>query len=389
MQSYDRMPTGTLRCMGSKEGDEGRGPGSGSEALDFGIGGTGNPGPRQTSVPTMRDIAADAGVSQSTVSRVLNDAPTRVPIAAETRERVVLAARKLGYRPNPLARGLRGAPTMLLGAVVRDFSDPFFAGAIETLAVEAMARGYNVVLGHAHGRLEEAIALTTVLETRHTDAIVLLGDMQDQPRVLEDLRNSLVPVVALWQGATPLEFPTVDVDDRAGIRGGLEYVAGLGHERIAFVSAHLPGNNPVRLNAYIEFMKERFGGVTAGYVQEVPNTLAGGEAALRTLLSLAQEPTVVVASTDLVAVGVLHAAYSLGRTIPDELSVVGFDDILIAAHTVPALTTMRMPMPEIVGAGVRLAIELARDPSASRQPRITVFEPTLVVRQSTAPPAKR
>ncbi len=375
--------------MGSKEGDEGRGPGSGSEALDFGIGGTGNPGPRQTSVPTMRDIAADAGVSQSTVSRVLNDAPTRVPIAAETRERVVLAARKLGYRPNPLARGLRGAPTMLLGAVVRDFSDPFFAGAIETLAVEAMARGYNVVLGHAHGRLEEAIALTTVLETRHTDAIVLLGDMQDQPRVLEDLRNSLVPVVALWQGATPLEFPTVDVDDRAGIRGGLEYVAGLGHERIAFVSAHLPGNNPVRLNAYIEFMKERFGGVTAGYVQEVPNTLAGGEAALRTLLSLAQEPTVVVASTDLVAVGVLHAAYSLGRTIPDELSVVGFDDILIAAHTVPALTTMRMPMPEIVGAGVRLAIELARDPSASRQPRITVFEPTLVVRQSTAPPAKR
>src|SRR5512144_97230 len=80
------------------------------------------------SVPTMRDIAALANVSQSTVSRVLNDAPTRVPIAAETRQRVVEAARALGYRPNPLARGLRGAPTMLLGAVVRDITDPFFAG---------------------------------------------------------------------------------------------------------------------------------------------------------------------------------------------------------------------------------------------------------------------
>ena len=91
-------------------------------------------------------------VSQSTVSRVLNDAPTRVPIAAETRERVTLAARRLGYRPNPLARGLRGAPTMLLGAVVRDITDPFFAGAIEALSIEAMARGYNVVLGHAQGR---------------------------------------------------------------------------------------------------------------------------------------------------------------------------------------------------------------------------------------------
>jgi len=111
----------------------------------------------------MRDIAEVAGVSQSTVSRVLNDAPTRVPIAPATRERVNEAARQLGYRPNPLARGLRGASTMLIGAVVRDFSDPFFATAIEALAVEAMARGYNVVLGHAHGRVDEGLGLTSVL----------------------------------------------------------------------------------------------------------------------------------------------------------------------------------------------------------------------------------
>ena len=198
----------------------------------------------------MRDIAAAAGVSQSTVSRVLNDAPTRVPIAAETRERVLLAARGLGYRPNPLARGLRGAPTMLLGAVVRDFSDPFFAGAIETLAVEAMARGYNVVLGHAHGRLEEAIALTTVLETRHTDAIVLLGDMQDQPRLLEDLRNSIVPVVALWQGVQPARVP-----DRRRRRPGRHPMpvssTSLGSATSGSRSSapDLPGDNPVRLDA--------------------------------------------------------------------------------------------------------------------------------------------
>ena len=141
------------------------------------------------SVTTMRDIATAAGVSQSTVSRVLNDAPTTVPIAAETRERVTVAARRLGYRPNPLARGLRGAATMLLGAVVRDITDPFFAGAIEALSVEAIARGYNVVLGHAHGRADEALALTAVLETRHCDAIVLLGDMQDQPSLLADLKD--------------------------------------------------------------------------------------------------------------------------------------------------------------------------------------------------------
>ena len=214
-----------------------------------------------TSVTTMRDIARAAGVSQSTVSRVLNDAPTQVQIAAETRERVMAAARELGYRPNPHARSLRGASTMLIGAVVRDFSDPFFAGVIEALAVEAMARGYNVVLGHAHGRVDEGIALTSVLETRHTDAIVMLGDMQDQPRLLDDLRNSAVPVVATWQGTSPLEFPTVDVDERAGIIAGLEHLIELGHERIAFVSGRLPGDNWQRQEAFTEFMTARFGRV--------------------------------------------------------------------------------------------------------------------------------
>src|SRR5215213_979951 len=117
------------------------------------------------STVTMRDIAAVAQVSQSTVSRVLSGAPTSVPIAPETRERVLRASRELGYRPNPLARGLRGASTNLIGAVVRDFSDPFFAGAIEVLVLESMAHGYNVVLGHAHGGLDETISLASVLET--------------------------------------------------------------------------------------------------------------------------------------------------------------------------------------------------------------------------------
>jgi DNA-binding LacI/PurR family transcriptional regulator len=336
----------------------------------------------------MRDIAEVAGVSQSTVSRVLNDAPTRVPIAAETRERVNLAARQLGYRPNPLARGLRGASTMLIGAVVRDFSDPFFATAIEALAVEAMASGYNVVLGHAHGRVDEGLGLTAVLETRHCDAIVMLGDMQDQPTLLADLRNGTVPVVALWQGTSPLEFPTIDVDDQAGIVKGLEHLIALGHQRIGFISAMLPGDNWRRQEAFVRFMRERFGGLPEAYVQVVPNTLAGGEEALRALLALPEPPTAVASSTDLAAVGVLHAAYNEGRTVPNELSVVGFDDLHLAAYTVPALTTLRMPIAEIVGEGVELAIQLGRDAAASRAPRRKLFEPELVVRQSTAAPSR-
>jgi DNA-binding LacI/PurR family transcriptional regulator len=337
-------------------------------------------------VTTMRDIAAVAEVSQSTVSRVLSGTPTKVPIAPETRERVIQASRRLGYRPNPLARGLRGASTNLIGAVVRDFSDPFFAGAIETLVLESMAHGYNVVLGHIHGRLDEAISLTSVLETRHTDAIVLLGDLQ-RPQLLTDLKNSSVPVVALWQGTSPLVFPTADTDDRAGIWAGLGHLESLGHRRIAFVNAELPGEYRVREDAYVDFMRDRFGAAPPGYLERCPNTLAGGDTALRRLLELPEPPTAVATSTDLVAVGVLHAAHSLGATVPDRLSVVGYDDILIASHTAPALTTVRMPISEIVSHAVAHAIALARDPAALREPSLEVFKPALIVRDSTAPPA--
>jgi DNA-binding LacI/PurR family transcriptional regulator len=318
---------------------------------------------------------------------VLNNVPTRVPIAPETRERVIQVSRRLGYRPNPLARGLRGASTNLVGAVVRDFSDPFFAGAIEALVVESMGHGYNVVLGHAPGRGNEVVSLTTVLETRHTDAIILLGDMQEHPQVLADLRNSFVPVVALWQGTSPLEFPTADADDRAGIRAGLTHLESLGHRRIAFVSAQLPSDYLVREDAYLEFMRSRFGEPPPGYLRKCPNTLAGGDAAMRALFDLPEPPTAVATSTDLVAVGVLHAAHSLGVDVPSRLSVVGFDDILIAAHTVPALTTLRMPITEIVRHAVARAVMLARDPDADRGPSLDVFEPTLIVRDSTAAPA--
>src|SRR5215510_1749381 len=213
--------TATL-CYAPRMPNNGHEPGEDSPSDD------GRPSGRLT---TMRDIAREAGVSQSTVSRVLNDAPTRVPIAPETRERVTVAARKLGYRPNPLARGLRGAPTMLLGAVVRDITDPFFAGAVEALSVAAMGHGYNLVLGHARGRADEAVALTAVLETRHCDAIVLLGDLQDQPQLLSDLADLRAPIVGLWQGSSPLGVPTVDVDNEVGVEAGIEHLTGLGHER--------------------------------------------------------------------------------------------------------------------------------------------------------------
>jgi DNA-binding LacI/PurR family transcriptional regulator len=335
----------------------------------------------------MRDIAEATGLSQSTVSRVLSGAPTMVPISEDSRERVLAAARALQYRPNPLARGLRGASTMLLGLIVREITDPFFAGAIEAVTVEAALRGYNVVLGAAHARADEAIALWGVLEARHCDGILLLGDMRDQPRVVADLAGATVPVAALWQGSGPSGVPSVSVDNVAGIEAVLDHLVGLGHRRIAFVGGVRQGDIEERQDAFTGRLAHHGIAVPEGYVLNGPNQLAAGVAALHRLADLAEPPTAVVASSDVLATGVLRGTAERGIEVPDDLSITGFDDIPQAAYTIPALTTVRMPVTEMV----RTAVQLVLDPSAAEAGTTTddppIVRPELVLRESTAPPA--
>jgi DNA-binding LacI/PurR family transcriptional regulator len=336
-------------------------------------------------IVTMRDVATATGVSQSTVSRVLSGAPTVVPIAPETRERVVAAARRMGYRPNPLARGLRGSRTMLLGVIVREITDPFFAGAVEAVSTEAGRRGYNVVLGTAHARADEAIALWAVLEARHCDAIVLLGDMRDQPRLIEDLRTAHVPVVALWEGSRPTEIPSVSVDNRAGIDALMGHLVGLGHRRIAFAGGRRLGDIAEREEAFVDAVARSGEPLRKGYVRSTNNSPASGGEMLRALLELKEPPTAVVFATDVLALGALHEAHKRGLRVPQDLSVTGFDDIALAAYAVPALTTVHMPVREMVSAAVAMVIDHQQTAQASAG--YPILAPSLVVRASTSEPA--
>ncbi len=333
---------------------------------------------------TMRDIAKATNLSQSTVSRILNHTTTVIPIPEETRERVLATAAALGYRPNPLARGLRGASTMLLGLIVRDITDPFFGGAVEAVTTAASRRGYNVVLGHAHARADEAITLWGVLEARHCDALIVLGDMGDQPRFLLDLAGAHVPVVTLWQGTVTSGVASVGVDNRAGIQAVVSHLTGLGHRRIAFVGGRQLGDIKEREEAFVHCLAKRPEPLREGYIQRDTNDPASGVAALERLLALPEPPTAVVAATDVLAIGLLHAAHRRGLRVPDQLSVAGFDDIPFAAFTVPALTTVRMPVREMVEQALMLALD---EPDGTGQKTTTVLQPRLVVRDSSGPPA--
>ncbi|HEX7496209.1 MAG TPA: LacI family DNA-binding transcriptional regulator [Candidatus Limnocylindrales bacterium] len=337
---------------------------------------------------TMQDIADAIGVSQSTVSRVLAGAEMPVPISPATRQQVLDMARQMHYRPNPLARGLRGARTMLLGVIVREITDPFFAGAIDAISVEASRHGYNVVLGHAHGRTDEAIALRAVLETRHCDAILLVGDTSDQPLLLEDLHEANITVVGMWQGSAALPgISTVNVDNRLGIRRLIDHLIGLGHRSFGFIggSFSFAGGRPLgdireRKLAFLESLSEHGIEARPEYCRDAKNNFAGGVSEFEALMALPSPPTAVLASTDVLAIGALRAAHRLGLSVPEDVSVVGFDDLPLAEHTTPPLTTVRHPISEMAAVAVQAAIG---EVSGRSSPIVECLEPTLIVRESS------
>ncbi len=339
-------------------------------------------------VVTMRDIAEAAGLSQSTVSRVLSGAPSAVAIGERTRTRVLEIATELGYRPNPLARGLRGASTMLLGVIVREITDPFFSGAVDAISTTAASRGYNIVLGHAHSKADEAIALRAVLETRHCDALLLLGDTSDQPRLLDDLRDAHVPVVALWQGTALEGIASVNVDNACGIDAALDHLVGLGHRRIGLIAGRQLGDIRQRRSTFVDHLEALGSRWSYVVVEGVPNDPAGGAGAFAELMREPDPPTAIVATTDTLAIGALHEAHECGLRVPDDVSVVGFDDIALACYTVPALTTVHMPVTEMAELAVGIAIDEAGVPETG-EPPAHVLRPTFVVRDSTAAPIVR
>jgi DNA-binding LacI/PurR family transcriptional regulator len=327
---------------------------------------------------TMKQIGALAGVSQSTVSRVLSGAPSPVPVARETRERILKVVAESGYTPNPMARALRGARTALLGLIVRDIDDPFFGHAISVITAEARIHGYNVVLGHVGSSADEALELREVLEMGHCDGALLLGDLRDQTRLWADLVSHPTPLVGLWQGARAPRIPVLNIDNRAGIRLSLEHLRALGHRQIGFLQGGATGDGVERSEAYMELSPR----VPPEYVQVARNTFADTSAAASTLLRLPERPTAIVTSTDVAAIGALHAAARHGIAVPRELSVVGFDDIPLAAFATPALTTVHQPIEQLARAAVVEVLAMIGGPN--RRPRRTMLAPSLVQRDSTA-----
>lgn len=332
--------------------------------------------------PTSADVAARAGVSRTTVSFVLNQRAD-VKIPDETRQRVVDAAKKLGYHPNTPARQLAGGRTHVIALVLRQSpeqvaSDAVLAETLRGLASAANSSGFRVMVEPiGPDRLDESYR--SLLLAQHADGLVISGPRIDDPTLRELVREGF-PIVL--QGSLPdTSVLSVDVDNVAGARGAVEHLLALGHRRIACIT-----NAPLVYTAAQERLAGYRQALVAAGVEYDPTLVAeaafdapSGHVAMAELLARTTFDAAFVAS-DVVALGAIGALRKAGRRVPDDVSIVGFDDIPLAAYFDPPLTTVRLPAFELGQAAGRALMERLADHAV---PHRTLLSTELIVRGST------
>jgi LacI family transcriptional regulator len=337
---------------------------------------------------TISDVAAQAGVAVSTVSRVLNESPK---VSETTRARVLAAIEQLDYRPNPLARGLSRGRCQTLGVVV-----PFFthASAVERLrGVVAALDGsrYDVVLFNVESPLHRDEHFATLTRRDRADGLLVLS-LPPPPDDLARLARAGVPVVLVDAWGT--DVPMVVTDDVEGGRIATRHLLALGHERVAFIgddpdNAFGFASSPQREHGYRDVLDDAGIPLRPELVRYGPHDRTVAQRLTEQLLARREPPTAIFASSDVQATGVLAAARTAGLRVPEDLSVVGFDDIEISAYA--GLTTVRQPLFDSGHIGARLLLDALRDNGAAGGTGTVVRELPLelVERSTTGPPPTR
>ncbi|MBN1890412.1 MAG: LacI family DNA-binding transcriptional regulator [Thermoflexales bacterium] len=290
----------------------------------------------------MRDVAQAANVSQSTVSRVLSPSPSGVPISEETRQKVLAVIKELGYHPNQYARSLRGKKNRMIGIMIADITNPFYHPLVRVVQDVAFQHRYDVMIANSDHTREKELLFCESIIRRPVDGIILVpyhlndGDLDD-----------LIARTGVAIGAVGnhIQHPNVDVAYANDTKASYELVNWLikqrGHQRIAMIVANR--SFPVIIRRYGAFrraMEEAGLAVPAEYEVEGDWSVENGKRAIRSLLELPVPPTAVFAANDTIAIGALEAAEEMGRRVPEDVAIIGFDDIPDAQWVRPKLTTV-------------------------------------------------
>jgi DNA-binding LacI/PurR family transcriptional regulator len=336
-------------------------------------------------MPTIKDVAREAGVSIATVSYVLNDSGA---VSETTRQRVLRAVERLGYRPSVIAKGLQARESRMIGyswrPVPPDQFNPILEKFIHGMAEAAVRHNYHVLAFPATGLSDEIAPYREMVESNRVDGFILSNTNLDDRRV-RYLLDAGFPFAAFGRANADWQFPWVDVDGADGVEQAVRHLVALGHRRIACLAwpeDSLTGR--YRLTGYQAAMARAGLAVEESWVIRTGNFYRHAHQAARTWLALPADrrPTAVVALTDLMAIGVMNAAADAGLRVGQELAVVGFDDAPITGYLQPPLTSLRQPISEIGERVVTMLIDLVRGEAPS--PAQVLLKPQLIVRDSTA-----
>ncbi|MET9273960.1 LacI family DNA-binding transcriptional regulator [Kribbella sp. NPDC003557] len=353
-------------------------------------------GELRTGEVTIQQVATEAGVSPSTVSNLLNGRNHRM--LPETRQRIERAIDKLGYRPNRAARQLRTGRNTTIGLVVPSVGNPFWGALARHLESAALAEGYHVLLCNSERDPRRERDYVDELWADGVHGVVLCSSLPSLEHVMPLVERGLQLVAfdRTSQAGDPASLVSISVDNAIGSQLAAQHLTDLGHRRLAFVSGALASVN----------RKERYRGFTAALEQagidpatSVRAPVKGdaddfgdveaselGRAAAAELLALEDPPTGIVAINDMCALGVCRGLRDGGLEVGKDVSVVGFDDIVLADLYAPTLTTVRQPMKEMAAAAFT-QLRSRLDDSGPTQGQSLLFRPELIVRESTAPPA--
>ncbi|ELY2766829.1 DNA-binding transcriptional regulator CytR [Cronobacter malonaticus] len=339
---------------------------------------------KQVAAATMKDVAVRARVSTATVSRALMN-PEKVSQA--TRNRVEQAAIDVGYMPGSLNRNLKRNESRTILVIVPDICDPFFSEIIRGIEVTAAEQGYLVLIGDcAHQNQQEKTFIDLII-TKQIDGMLLLGSRLPFDASKEEQRN-LPPMVMANEFAPELELPTVHIDNLTAAFNAVNYLHELGHQRIACIAG--PEEMPLchyRLQGYVQALRRSGMTVDPHYIARGDFTYEAGANALEQLLSLPQPPTAIFCHSDVMALGALSMAKRRGFRVPDDLSIIGFDNIALAEFCDPPLTTVAQPRFDIGREAMLLLLSQLNGHTVSSGSRLLDCE--LVLRGTTRAPKPR
>lgn len=327
---------------------------------------------------TIREVAEKAGVSPTTVSHVVNN--TRY-VSEDVRLRVELAMRELNYRPNALARSLRRGETLTLGLILPDSANPFFAEIGRAIESSAFKCGYSVILCNTENDIIKERLYTEVLENKQVDGLIFVASGEDQEAISQILSNGL-PLVVVDRDMGSLELDTVITDNYNGGILAAQHLLSLGHRSIGCITG--PSNitpSADRVTGFRAALQQS--GISSDEKRFLRGDFhpASGYQSTLHLLQQTPPPTAIFACNDMMAIGAIRAATQLGLRVPQDVSIVGFDEIELTSYTTPPLTSVSQPKGEIGQLAVSLLLDRIQDPSLPPQRKI--LSPRLVIREST------